>query len=339
MPSMCLSGVSANLLIQHTLNPMRYVLRAEASHSIGSGHIMRSSAIAEQLITRGEEVIFVGQIYDLPWVEERIASLGFTGIYNNPKEFISNAKSDVLLLDSYEIDIDDPFIALKNWHSIVAIVDEQTPNYHCSLRIYPGLDSSWVGKSKTPILAGQNYIPFRASLSKKIATTAHGHRKLKIVVVAGGSDAYGLVHEIAKVLAMIPELFEVYLFSNSTSSQRLDSRFHNVEIGPKLDEVSRDADLIFTTSSTSSLEFIARGFCVGVACAVDNQEQYYRSLGQLRVAAQIGLRTPSSGWNLDIEIIRMLVTMADFRESLTKNAIGLIDFHGASRIVDAIRNL
>ena len=63
---------------------MRYVLRADASQSIGAGHVMRSSAIAEELIARGEDVIFVGQISDLPWVEERIASLGFTHIHNDP---------------------------------------------------------------------------------------------------------------------------------------------------------------------------------------------------------------------------------------------------------------
>lgn len=300
---------------------------------------MRSSAIAEELISQGEDVIFVGQISDLPWVEERIASLGFSGIYNNPREFISNPPSDVLLLDSYEIDIDDAFIAVQNWLHIVAIVDEQTPNYRCSLRIHPGLDSSWVGKSKTPILAGPKYIPFRASLSQKMTANAQERHTLKIVVVAGGSDPHKLVAEIANILVELPELFEVYLFSNSTSSKTLDSRFHNIKIGPKLDEVIRIADLAFTTSSTSSLEFIAQGLPVGVACAVDNQEQYYRSLGQLGATAQIGFRNLRNEWELDSEKIRLLVTSPELRESLIAKAAGIIDFKGAYRIVDAIMSL
>ena len=86
----------------------------------------------------------------------------------------------------------------------------------------------------------------------------------------------------------------------------------NSVIGHMLDEVSRDANLILTTSSTSSLEFIAQGICVGVACAVDNQRQYYDSLGQLGVAAQIGLRNPSLGWDLDVETIRLLISRPDF---------------------------
>ena len=86
---------------------MRYVLRADASESIGAGHVMRSSAIAEELIARGENVVFLGQISGLPWVEERIASLGFTMIHDYPSEFISKPESDVLILDSYEISIND----------------------------------------------------------------------------------------------------------------------------------------------------------------------------------------------------------------------------------------
>ena len=59
---------------------------------------------------------------------------------------------------------------------------------------------------------------------------------------------------------LFSELFEVYLFTDFSSAFTPDSRFHFCKIGPLLDEVSRDANLVLTTSSTSSLEFIARGF-------------------------------------------------------------------------------
>ena len=300
---------------------------------------MRSSAIAEELIARGEDVVFVGRISDLPWVAERIKLLGFSHIYESTKGFISNPRSDVLLLDSYEIALDDDFIFLENWLYIITIVDELTPNYSCTLRIHPGLDSNWVGESSVSILAGPKYIPFRFSLGKNIATSSKNSELLKIVVVAGGSDPHNLVLEISKVLAAFPELFEAYLFTNAPSTFPSDSRFHFCEIGSSLDEVSSDANLVLTTSSTSSLEFLARGLCVGIACAVDNQNQYYNALGQLGVAAPIGSRSASSGWKLETNMIHKLVTEPDFRANLTNKALGLIDFNGASRIVDAITSL
>ncbi|TRZ85485.1 MAG: hypothetical protein D4R83_06710 [Streptomycetaceae bacterium] len=318
---------------------MRYVLRADATQSIGAGHVMRSTAVAEELIARGNDVVFVGQISGLPWAEERIASLGFTLIHNNPSNFISNPKSDVLFLDSYEIPIDNAFIAPKNWLHIVAMVDELTPGYRCTLRIHPGLDPNWIGQSNVPILSGPKYIPFRSSLSKNMHTASQGQNKLKIAVVAGGSDPYGMVNEIAKILAKIPEKFEAYLFSDSLHDSSLDSRFRVIEVGQHLDEHTKNADLVLTTSSTSSLEFLARGLCVGIICAVDNQEQYYNSLGELDVAAQIGFRNLDNKWNLDKEKIYSLITSSDLRANLIEKAKGLIDFKGASRIVDAMTTL
>lgn len=325
--------------LEHTLIPMRYVLRADASPSIGAGHVMRSSAIAEELIARGENVVFVGQISGLPWVEERIATLGFTHIYNESSGFFSNPKSDVLLLDSYEIDKDDTFVIPERWLHVVAIVDEKSPNYHCKLRIHPGLDSDWTGDSTTPILAGAKYIPLRTSLSRNTYTFSQIQHRTKIAVVAGGSDPYGLVFEIAKMLMSFSEEFDVHLFSNSTLDFALDNRFQLYGIGHHLDTLTNDADLVLTTASTSSLEFLARGLCVGIACAIDNQKQCYRILGELGVAAQIGFRTIDNDWKLDKDQIYSLIASSNVRFNLLEKAKGLIDFKGASRIVDAITNL
>jgi len=318
---------------------MKYVLRTNASLSIGAGHVMRSSAIAEELIDRGKDVIFVGQISELPWVEERVASLGFTHVYDNSNEFNPNPSTDILILDSYKIDIDDAFLTPEKWLHIVVIVDELTPNYRCTVRIHPGLDSGWTGNSKTPILAGPKYIPIRSSLSSNLQISSDTPYDLRIIVVAGGSDPYGLVFEIAKILAKIPEQFEVYLFSKFNFDSALDSRFHYIKVGQQLDELIKGVDLVLTTASTSSLEFLARGLCVGLVCAVDNQRQNYDTLGKLGVAAQLGLRNLDNSWNLDQQKIYSLVASSELRRNLIARGAGLVDFNGASRIVDVITTL
>jgi spore coat polysaccharide biosynthesis predicted glycosyltransferase SpsG len=300
---------------------------------------MRSSAIAEELITGGEEVFFVGEISDLPWVERRIARLGFNGIYAKCNDFISKPETDVLILDSYDIPLTDEFIAPKNWHRIISIVDQVTPNYHCSLRIHPGLDSNWTGGSRIPILSGPRYIPFRSSIAKSISFSYQKGRVLRIAVVAGGSDPFELVHKIARILVEFSEEIEVLLFSNNTSDLIGDPRFCYVELSEDFDELTREVDLILTTASTSSLEFLARGFCVGIACAVDNQQQYFDNLGELGVASQIGSRSADNNWDIDKEKIHLLVTSNELRENLKSKAKGLIDFQGASRIVHAIKLL
>ena len=318
---------------------MRYVLRADASQSIGAGHVMRSSAIAEELIAVGKEVIFVGRISDLSWVEERIASLGFSQVYSETSDFKSNPKSDVLVLDSYDIEVEDPFVAQQNWCHIIAIVDEMTPDYSCTLRVHPGLDSNWTGNSNAPILSGPKYIPIRSSLISDKKSVVEESHKFKIAVIAGGSDPYGLVNEIAKILANFSEEFIVYLFTNSIVDSNLDPRFRYIEMGNQFEELTKDADLILTTASTSSLEFLARELCVGIACVVDNQKQNYETLGELGVAAQFGIRYVNNKWELDKEKIHSLITSSELRGALLAKSKGLIDFDGARRIVDAITTL
>jgi spore coat polysaccharide biosynthesis predicted glycosyltransferase SpsG len=89
---------------------MRFVFRADASLAIGSGHVMRSSAIAEEVIARGIPTVFVGSISKLPWVSERIQGLGFIDILDGPNDFKSDSIQDILILDSYEMRINDSFI-------------------------------------------------------------------------------------------------------------------------------------------------------------------------------------------------------------------------------------
>jgi spore coat polysaccharide biosynthesis predicted glycosyltransferase SpsG len=300
---------------------------------------MRVSAIAERLIARGKFVVFIGQISDLPWVKERIMKLGFSRIYSDPRSFNSDPITDVLLLDSYEIAVDDPFISLKNWLHVIVMMDEHTPSYSCTLRIHPSLDSSWIKESSTPILNGPKYIPLRSSLSKKLSNPTRFGEGIKVVVVSGGSDPYNMVLEVSNILTKLTVSFEAHLFTNSPTKFASDPRFRFCEIGSSLEEVSRDANLILTSSSTSSLEFIAQGHCVGIVCVVDNQRQYYTQLGQLGVAAQIGSRIDSQGWNIEPNIIHRLITDSEYREELKNKAIDLIDFGGADRIVDAIVSL
>ena len=318
---------------------MKYILRADASREIGAGHVMRSSAIAEELISRGKDVVFVGQVSGLPWVMERLGSLGFLAIQSSPINLEIDSASDVLILDSYEVPVEDDFISPQKWHKIISIVDENTPSYFCDLRIHPGLDSDWVRKCKTPILAGPNYIPFRSQISKNTFIKNHDNKVLKIVVVAGGSDQYGLVNELAKILHSLPDRFKAYLFGKLPNEFDLDDRFQYVNLGLSLDEVSTDANLVFTSASTSSLEFIARGLCVATVCVVENQRQNYEALGQLGVAQPVGEHSQVKGWELDVQSIHKLIINPDFRNRITEKGLGLIDFLGASRIVDAIIKL
>jgi len=316
---------------------MSYVFRADASQSIGSGHVMRCSAIAEELISRGEEVVFVGEYAEVPWLVDWINGLGFSQIFRSPISYISNPVTDVLILDSYRLPIEDEFIQNKKWKGVVSIVDELTPNYFANLVIHPGISVALKSHSGTKILTGPKYIPLRKSIKKSEINRIH-NKSLTILIVGGGTDSFNFVDSMCSALQSINAQFKAYFFTNNAPEHNLDYRFTALKIGSELDEYANSADLVFTTASTTSLEFVAREVAIGIGCAIDNQEECYQALSSANIAMPIG-RFILGNWNFDDSRIKALVISSDIRDSLRNEASGFIDLGGAKRVVDEILKL
>ena len=136
----------------------------------------------------------------------------------------------------------------------------------------------------------------------------------------------------------LPNKIQVSLFSERVKDLVLDSRFTVVPFGPELDEKAKTADLVFTTASTSSLEFIARGIPIGVGCAVKNQEQCYESLCNMNIASPIG-RYLNGKWQIDLTKIKELINNSNLRKELSLSCSNLIDLDGAKRIADEVIKL
>jgi spore coat polysaccharide biosynthesis predicted glycosyltransferase SpsG len=316
---------------------MRLVFLAEASPDIGSGHVMRSSAIAEDAILSGIDCVFVGSISNINWLEGRISGLGFSKI-SHTKDFVSNPESDVLILDSYTIELSNSFIQPERWNKIVLIADSVTPQYLADLVIHPGLDGSWYSGDSTRFLFGSEFIPLRKSINRKI--WGFSAKTERIVVFGGGTDPFNFAFEIANELRNLDGFSSVKFFSNDESKiPNLDTRFEVSAFGSELDRTIESADLIFTTASTSALEVIARGIPVGIANAVLNQDEFYQTAGKLGLASPIGQRVSSGNWVFDAGLIARLIKDPLYRSNLVQKCSGVIDFQGATRIVAAISGL
>ncbi len=334
---MCLSGYPQLNERSIPLDPMRFILRADASQTIGSGHVMRSSAIAEELLARGHEVIFIGALSDIPWLVMRIYDLGFSQILSSSSEFISNPATDVLILDSYIVPTDEKFVQQNNWKSVITIVDEVTPEYEADLMIHPGLSAEWIRAKSNKILSGPKYIPLRKSIRKNQGNEIDGGNP-EILIIGGGTDTFNFVGAVSGALMKIQENFHARIFTGNIGLIQQDSRFDSVPIGSELDECASTVDLVLTTASTTSLEFIAREVAVGIGCAVDNQEECYEALSSMGVAVPIG-RRDKEGWQVNQSILAELVKSKELRRFLRQSCAGLIDLNGSARIVDEILKL
>ena len=315
---------------------MRLVFRADASADLGTGHVMRCSSIAEEALARNIPCVFVGSLGGIRWIEQRLSFLGIP--INSVSDFLEFRDSDVLIIDSYLRETQVDLIKRNDWDSIVAIVDEATPQQHADLYIHPGLDGAWFRGNREKFISGPSYVPLRKSIEK--CKPALSDRLNKIVVFGGGADAFGFAQEIARILSGLPGFDTVSFFSSSSQEiKELDLRFNVFEFGSVLDRELKAADLVFTTASTSSLEIVAREIPLGIACTVENQKPYYQSLADSRVAKQIGKITGNGTWKLDSNTIQRLVSDPTIRNEIRQAGRKFIDLKGASRIVDAIARL
>ncbi len=296
---------------------------------------MRSSVLAEEAISRGYECIFVGEILDLDWVTARISNMGFSKVTADTFSFELKKESDVLVLDAYSIPVSDPFIAKKNWKLVLNISDAITPKYQSDVELRPGLTVIDSQLESPKLLSGPEYVLIRGGIEKSRGARPLGG-VIKVLILGGGSDPFGFVTSVAKVVCSVNLNLEVHTFTDGSIPQDSKVKFVKHSMGSELDLIANEVDVVFTTASTSSLEFIAREIATGVVCAVENQADIYEQLGRLGYATQLGILNSDKTWEFNLPAIRELLESQAKRDSLRDSIHGLIDFKGATRVIDAL---
>ncbi len=317
---------------------MRFVFRADASREIGAGHVMRSSVLAEEAISRGIECIFIGEISNLDWVSKRILNLGFARVLTRNESFVAEGNSDILILDSYNIPVSDPFITSRKWRSVLCIRDQISPNYESNIELRPGFGTVHSEQRGHRILSGADYILIRKGIGKSRRDKPLSD-VIKVLVVGGGSDSFGFVTAMAEVINSMQPNLVVHAFTNDAVPKNSKVQFVKHQIGSELDSIANDVDVVFTTASSSSLEFIAREIPTGVVCTVDNQLDYYEQLGQLGYVSQLGILNSVGNWEFNLPAIKELLESQEKRDSLKEATLGLIDLKGAARVIDNLMSL
>lgn len=314
---------------------MRLIVRADASPTIGAGHVLRLSSIMEESISRGIETQFIGKIDEMPWVQQRLENVNGLRLVDSSIDFVPNEDTDILLLDSYTLDVNDPLLAPSKWKSVVSVVDALTPPYKSDLQIHPGLSTNWPAEMN--VLCGPRFIPIRKKLHP--AVKVKKSKELRIVIVGGGTDLFGFGLSVAEALRNQKLDYVAIVFLKSGHTLPFDDpRFEIQEIGNSLDLMIDEADLILTTASTTCLEFIALGKAIGVFCGIENQLDYYQRITEIGLAAPLG-RYEAGSWSINSDLLFKLTTDHAVRKNLQSRTKGFIDGKGCQRILDEILKL
>jgi spore coat polysaccharide biosynthesis predicted glycosyltransferase SpsG len=270
-------------------------------------------------------------------VREYDSNLGFMGICKPEEQFLTNQIMDILILDSYDISITDPFIQPKNCNKILVLVGDTTPTYIGDLYIHPGPETSWTKpepQSTSLFLFGLEYLLIRKSLREyKHAFVKNDNDETKILITAGGSDPFAFSQNLVKLLSESLFAFHTFVLAPDFQLPNQDPRFELIQLGNEYERLLGAIDFVFTTAGTSSWEYHFLGIPIALASAVENQERNYRYQIDKNIASDLGYRDSNGTWNLN-ELLLKKIFNKKWRNSLKIHLdTSLMDGGGASKII------
>lgn len=296
---------------------------------------MRLAAIAEEAIFRGIDCYFVGEIGEVKWLHSYIHSVGFSQILAPRAIGAAMGKDSVLLIDSYEIPVDEPSLKSENWNCIISITDALTPEYGADLVIRPGLIDKRSEYQYPNILSGPKVIPLRKAIGRRDNFSFSNSPRL--LIFGGGTDYLGMAPRIADVIRHYQDFQKAtFIYHDSQEIEIMDSRFEVSPFGLALDSMIAKADIVITSASTSSFEVLARGIPTGIIRLVENQDENFQLLDDAGLVTQVGKRDDSGGWIFFENKIKKLLSDAEYRKGLSQKNLEVFDFQGCSIILDEI---
>ncbi|HEY5521536.1 MAG TPA: UDP-2,4-diacetamido-2,4,6-trideoxy-beta-L-altropyranose hydrolase [Candidatus Limnocylindrales bacterium] len=326
------------------------LVRADASRTLGAGHLMRTLAIADEVVHRGFDATFFmypaqGDLRDL--VRARGHSVVAVEEMGDPvplRREPHSRRAAWLLVDHYSLDGTWEREARRVAAHIVAIDDLADRPHTADVVIDPNLDATdakyrdLVGR-RTALLLGPTYVPLRPEFAAaRRAVGPVSARVSRIVVSMGGADpgnatALGL----AAALEAVPEA-HVHVIAGPSFAWSVDDRDPRVHVHrspPDMASLLVGADLVVGAAGTSALE---RG-CLGIPSVVlqlaDNQAEVAAALARHGMALDLGWAA-----NLDrttlARAIRSLADDPERRSAMREAGMRRVDGLGAVRIANLL---
>lgn len=297
---------------------MRIAIRADASISIGTGHVMRQIALAQHLVSKDHEVCFFASITGPEWLREYLASqtkMVWSVVEEgdfSPSRFLAGGSFDALIIDSYSLSQRALTLLEQKLSTVVVVIDGPWQDLRGRVAIAPILapDPPWKKEYSERFEAfycGPGFLLPRQEVIElqKKRLQLEKNPKPRIVVGLGGSDPLGETERIVESLAQaVPEAEIHAYFPGSLPSEGEEFRAGgNVafrQSGTKfIDDMAR-ADLVVVGAGTTAVEVLSMGIPAIFIVVAKNQMENYRSLtsmgfsvlfpsGEQKFAVEIGL--------------------------------------------------
>ena len=249
------------------------VLRADASSSIGVGHVMRSLSLGEALLDEGfgVELVSCGLAPSLQSLATscgiEVVELSCAPRSSEDAQFILTRNAAIVVVDGYEFSRDF-FAVLEASNTTFAIIDDnaetkaQSPDAVINQNPHAS-ESLYVHMQGTPkLLLGLQYAMVRKEV-REVAAMHLPTREGEVFVAMGGSDFLGLTAPIVEALVETGLQIRVAVGHANTQRehvQKLADQHGHVTLIEQQDYVS--------SLASAHVAVLAAGSSLWEACAV-----------------------------------------------------------------------
>lgn len=319
-------------------------LRADGSTRIGSGHVMRCVAVAEELLARDQRPVLIGSFEGVGWLRHAVAGLDLPVVpapttARDLTRVLRSLAVDATVVDAHHLG-PEHYIAARRTGPVIALCDGVTPLASVDAIIDPARSSTVRSDSLT--VTGPSYAPIRRAVLEyrpRGTPLRSGLDRGHVLVVAGGTDPTDAAPFLAQTLLsarLVRTLTVVSPRKLVTKDPRLEVR----QPGPDLPALIRSADVTVSAAGNVIWELCALAAPSVVVVTVENQVQPHDRAVCAGVAHGLGSmseirRRPA----LLIDVTEAMLEDGARRTTMAARGWRLVDGRGVSRIVDLVDEL
>jgi spore coat polysaccharide biosynthesis predicted glycosyltransferase SpsG len=322
---------------------MRVGIRCDADPLTGAGHLIRCVALAEELVRRGTEVIFLGVVAGPDWLHGQIPQ--GARLLPAPTDLVAEAvrlSLDAMVIDSYVTDPRFGGELRRAGIPVLAIVDGDSRGQEADLYLDQNLgadDQEPELPAGSVRLAGAEFVLLRdcARAFRPVRPRLQSPGVPRMLCFFGGTDSAGVAPRMvglavrtgvpfaATVIAATPETARALGEIKPSTDQTL------TVLPPtgRVPELAATMDLVVIAAGTSIWEMLCLGVPAALVHVVENQRIGYDATVSRGLAA--GLNGPDRR-----DVLRVLLADPDARMRLAERSHGVIDGRGRERVAAAL---
>lgn len=312
---------------------------------------MRCLTLARKLIEARTEVFFLSSIPENSWIQKELIKHKIQLYEVEPNSFDSNLykmlKLDLLIVDSYEIDVD-----LINEYSskspLMALIDGSSRGINANIYLDQNLDAKFnyenIKESNSIYLLGSEFCLIREELlelKNYQIQTPKSLSEATITCFSGGSDPNSVILPMAKIVAKLIGVESTFIASREQFSELEKilgrSKFNLVEFGSGLLEAIKRTTATFSAAGTSSWELMTLGIPSAFTITAPNQLASSKAILKNGVGLFLGdSQDLLNNLAENSQKLEMLLLDHKLRSEIYENCLNHFDGKGSIRVTEKI---